>query len=317
MVAAHGLHVETHASEARSEAEPSEAKRGSEARSEAASSEPSGDRTAASVCAGPSMSGDRASRAGHLHLVLAHGFGGSARNWRPQLRALNHAFAITVYDARGHARSASVASASEARAQAVVADFAAVAASASASPLIAGGLSMGAATAVRFALAQRARVRALVLMAPPAGAASGRGVSASALAFADAIEREGLEAAGARFAWGPHAGLDAQAAAWVRAGFLEHDAQSLAHLLREYLAQLETPAALAGALAHLDVPTLVVVGANDAASLPTAHELAAALPDVRLVVVPEAGHVVNLAQPERVNAALREFLSGLGSGSES
>ncbi|MBM4381823.1 MAG: alpha/beta fold hydrolase [Deltaproteobacteria bacterium] len=244
-------------------------------------------------------------------LVLAHGFGGSARNWRPQLRALKDAFAVTVYDARGHARSANVARASQARAEAVVADFAAVADGASAAPLVAGGLSMGAATALRFALAHPERVRALVLMAPPAGPASGRGVSASALAFADAIERDGLEAAGARFAWGPNAGLDAQAAAWVRTGFLEHDAQSLAHLLREYLAQLETPAELANSLALLDVPALVVVGTNDAASLPTARGLAAALPNARLAVVPEAGHVVNLAQPERVNAALREFLASL------
>lgn len=244
-------------------------------------------------------------------LVLAHGFGGSARNWRPQLRALKDAFAITTYDARGHARSAPIAIAADARAGAVVAHFAAVAAGASAVPVIAGGLSMGAATALRFALAQPERVRALVLMAPPAGPASGRGVSASALEFASAIEQVGLEAAGARFAWGANAGLDPQAAAWVRAGFLEHDAQSLAHLLREYLARLEPAAQLAPALARLAVPTLVVVGEGDAASLPTARELAALLPDVRLELVPGAGHVVNLAQPERVNALLRDFLAGL------
>ena len=244
-------------------------------------------------------------------LVLAHGFGGSARNWRPQLRALKDAFAITTYDARGHARSAPIAIAADARAGAVVAHFAAVAAGASAVPVIAGGLSMGAATALRFALAQPERVRALVLMAPPAGPASGRGVSASALEFASAIEQVGLEAAGARFAWGPNAGLDPQAAAWVRAGFLEHDAQSLAHLLREYLARLEPAAQLAPALARLAVPTLVVVGEGDAASSPTARELAALLPNVRLELVHGAGHVVNLAQPERVNALLREFLAGL------
>jgi pimeloyl-ACP methyl ester carboxylesterase len=244
-------------------------------------------------------------------LVLAHGFGGSARNWRPQLRALKSELTVHLYDARGHARSPAIASAAEARPEAVVADFAAVADAASAAPLIAGGLSMGAATALRFALARPERVRALVLMAPPAGPSSGRGISASALAFAQAIEREGLDAAGARFAWGPNAGLDPQGAGWVRAGFLEHDAQSLAHLLREYVARLETPAEMAGALALLSAPVLLIVGERDAASLPTAHELAAALPDARLEVIGGAGHVVNLAQPERVNAVLREFLGAL------
>jgi pimeloyl-ACP methyl ester carboxylesterase len=244
-------------------------------------------------------------------VVLAHGFGGSARNWRPQLRALKDAYALHVYDARGHARSPTIERASDARADAVVADFTAVASRAGAAPVIAGGLSMGAATALRFALAEPARVRALVLMAPPAGAASRRGISASAREFADAIEREGLEAAGTRFAWGPDAGLDPQAASWVRAGFLEHDAQSLAHLLREYLARLETPAQLAPELVRIRVPVLLVAGERDAASLPAAHELAAALPDVRLEVIAGAGHVVNLAQPERVNAVLRKFLEGL------
>ena len=246
-------------------------------------------------------------------LVLAHGFGGSARNWRPQLRALKDTHAITLFDARGHARSAKIARGSEASAASVVADFAAVAAAASTAPLVAGGLSLGAASALRFALAQPGRVRALVLMAPPAGASSGRGISASALAFADAIEQSGLDAAGARFAWGPGAGLDPQGAAWVRAGFLEHDAQSLAHLLREYVAKLETPADMREQLARLAAPVLVIAGDQDAASLPAARELAAGLPGARLEVVAGAGHVVNLAQPERVNALLREFLAWLPS----
>ncbi len=244
-------------------------------------------------------------------LLLAHGFGGSARNWRPQLRALKDAYALTVYDARGHARSARIARAEEARAQAVVADFAAVANAASAAPLVAGGLSMGAATALRFAFAKPERVRALVLMAPPAGPASGRGISARADAFADSIEREGLDAAGARFAWGPGTGLDAQGGAFVRAGFLEHDPQSLAHLLREYLARLEAPAELASELARITAPTLVIVGDRDQASLPTARELVAAMPAARLEIVADAGHVVNLAQPERVSRLLREFLTAL------
>ena len=38
-------------------------------------------------------------------LVLAHGFGGSARNFRLQLRALAPHSRAVAYDARGHARS--------------------------------------------------------------------------------------------------------------------------------------------------------------------------------------------------------------------
>ena len=51
-----------------------------------------------------------------------------------------------------------------------------------------------------------------------------------------------------------------------------------------------------GAPSRFQAPVLVVVGDEDAASRPTAHALAAALPDARLEVIPGAGHVVNLAQ---------------------
>jgi pimeloyl-ACP methyl ester carboxylesterase len=38
-------------------------------------------------------------------VVLAHGFAGSARNFRVQARALSSEASVVTYDARGHARS--------------------------------------------------------------------------------------------------------------------------------------------------------------------------------------------------------------------
>ncbi len=246
-------------------------------------------------------------------VALAHGFGGSARNWRPQVRALSPRFRVLSYDARGHARSAKIASESEARLPAAVADLASLVADAGPGAVV-GGLSLGAAVALELALGAARPPAGLVLAAPPAGPASGRGISARALAFAEAIEREGLEGAGARFVWGAESGLDPAGAALVRAGFLEHDARSLALLLRELLARLPAPEQRTAELARLALPTLVVVGAQDAASRPSAEALAAAIPGARLRVIADAGHVVNLAQPARFNEVLLEFLDGLGSG---
>src|SRR5262249_37734746 len=99
---------------------------------------------------------------------------------------------------------------------------------------VVGGLSMGAATAARFAFEHPDRVRGLILAAYPGTA---RGISAHAAAFAAAIEHDGREAAGERFAWGPESGLDPGAARLVRQGFLEHPPHGLVHTLRGVLAR--------------------------------------------------------------------------------
>jgi pimeloyl-ACP methyl ester carboxylesterase len=238
-------------------------------------------------------------------VVLAHGFGGSARNWRPQVRALRARFRVVVYDARGHARSEAPAEAAAYRAPELSADLGrAAAATGDARPVV-GGLSMGAAIALRYALAHPERVRALVLASPP-----GRGgVAARALPFADAIERDGLEAAGARFVWGPDSGLDAAGAALVRQGFLEHAPHALAHTLREFLAKQGPMEALAESLAQLALPVLILAGQRDAGSRAVCEQLAAALPRSELHVIDGAGHVVNLAAPAAFDAALLAFLA--------
>jgi pimeloyl-ACP methyl ester carboxylesterase len=247
-------------------------------------------------------------------VVLAHGFGGSARNWRPQVRTLRARHRVVVYDARGHARSEAPAEPAAYREAELVDDFGRAAQAAGAARPVAGGLSMGAAVALRYALAAPGRVRALVLASPPAGPGSGHGVAAHALAFADAIEREGLEAAGARFVWGPGSGLDPAGAKLVRQGFLEHAPYALAHTLREFLATLEPVVALAARLAGLEIPMLLIAGARDEGSLPVCRALAEALPQAELSVIPDAGHVVNLAAPAAFDAALLGFLDRLGAG---
>jgi pimeloyl-ACP methyl ester carboxylesterase len=64
-------------------------------------------------------------------------------------------------------------------------------------------------------------------------------------------------------------------------------------------------------LATLRIPTLVVVGEADKADfLAIAQHLAEEIPDADLAVVPGAGHLVGVEQPEELNALLFEFLTG-------
>lgn len=247
-------------------------------------------------------------------LLFLHGFAGSARNWRPQIRRLSGRFRTLAFDQRGHARSEAPADPGAYTLGALVGDALGVLAGRGEAAAVWIGLSLGAAVALEAALRAPAAVRGLVLASIPAGRGGARGLSARAEAFADAIDAEGIEAAGARFAWGPGSGLDERGAALVRAGFLEHRPHALASTLRGVVAPLRPVAERRAELALVAAPTLVVAGALDGASLAPSRELAAAIPGARLEVVPAAGHVVNLAQPEAFGALLDAFLGDLAAG---
>src|SRR5919204_2670872 len=94
-------------------------------------------------------------------LVLAHGFGGSARNFLPQARALGERRRVVRFDARGHARSEAPDDAAAYTPATFVADLARVLDTAGAADAVVGGLSMGAGTALRLALDHPDRVRGL------------------------------------------------------------------------------------------------------------------------------------------------------------
>ncbi|GGO73791.1 alpha/beta hydrolase [Nonomuraea cavernae] len=63
-------------------------------------------------------------------------------------------------------------------------------------------------------------------------------------------------------------------------------------------------------LAALEVPLLVVVGEEDELATPAdAEAMARAASDGRLEIIPKAGHLSAVEQPEAFNAAVAEFLS--------
>jgi 3-oxoadipate enol-lactonase len=86
--------------------------------------------------------------------------------------------------------------------------------------------------------------------------------------------------------------------------------QRLALELQTAHAESETIWPEFGSLSSLQVPTLVIVGENDKADFRAiAQHLAEGIPDADLAIVPGAGHLVGLDQPEELNALLLEFLA--------
>ena len=65
-------------------------------------------------------------------------------------------------------------------------------------------------------------------------------------------------------------------------------------------------------LKAISVPTLVMVGADDPATPPSAaREIQQKIPGAKLVVIENAAHLANVEQPKAFNRALRNFLDAL------
>lgn len=241
-------------------------------------------------------------------VVLGHGFGGSARNFRPQARALSRSCRVILFDARGHARSDAPADADAYEPEHFVEDLRRVLDAAGVERAVVGGLSMGTGIALRFALRSPERVRGLLLSAFPRPRTT-PGQVEWALGFADAIENVGLDEAGTKFAWGERFVRDRKGAELIRTGFLEHQPQALAHVLRRLLAVQPGPREQAEELAQLTTAVSVVVGDADLGSLEPSRELSRLISQALLVEIPGGGHVVNLTNPDEFNAALRDLLA--------
>ena len=84
------------------------------------------------------------------------------------------------------------------------------------------------------------------------------------------------------------------------------NADGLAMAARGMLAQRNN--SVINALPDIDVPSLVLVGANDTGFLAAAEYMSRKIPDCRKVVIPDAGHAANMDQPELFNSAVLDFL---------
>ena len=63
-------------------------------------------------------------------------------------------------------------------------------------------------------------------------------------------------------------------------------------------------------LANIRCPTLVVVGREDALTLPQlSEEIAAGIPGAKLEIIPDCGHLSTMERPAAVNRALRAWLT--------
>ena len=232
------------------------------------------------------------------HLILTHGYSSTSAMWQGQVAALSKHHRLVVCDMRGHGQSDYPSDPLAYSEALTVADIAALLDEIGADTAIVGGLSLGGYMSLAFYRAHRERVRALLIIDTGPGFKKDEAREAwnkRARDTGDRFEREGLEVL--------------KSASRERSDVTHRDALGLAHAARGMLAQRD--ARVIELLPDIKVPSLVVVGADDTPFLAASDYMAAKIPGAQKVVVPAAGHAVNIDQPQAFIDAVLPFLDSL------
>lgn len=217
--------------------------------------------------------------------------------WQGQIEALSKRFTLILWDMRGHGASDypdDPAAYSEAH---TVADIAAILdkVCGPTEQVIVGGLSLGGYMSLAFYRVHPERVKALLIIDTGPGFkkdAARDGWNKTAHKTAERLETEGL--------------ASLQSASAERQMVTHRNAKGLALAARGMLAQRNS--AVIESLPNVKVPAIVIVGADDKPFLAASEYMATKMPQGEKVVVPNAGHAVNIDQPEGFLRALWPFL---------
>lgn len=239
-------------------------------------------------------------------VIFLHGIGGNRRNWRDQLPTFGASFKAVAWDARGYGDSDDYEGPLNFGSYAddvvrVLDHF-----GAPRGHIV--GLSMGGRIAMDFAARHADRLKTLVLCDTHKGFA---GFSEEKKTAFIASRKEPLLAGKepkdiaepvARTLIGPNASEEAFKALVDSMSRLHKDS---------YIKSIEASVRMdvRSDLGAIKVPTLVVVGSADRlTTVEMAQEIASDIPGAELVVIEDAGHLVNIEKPAEFNLVVFDFL---------
>lgn len=246
---------------------------------------------------------------GGLPVVFIHGFPFSHKMWEPQMRALPNTYRAISYDIRGHGES-QVAD-GQYTIEYYVDDLIGLLDHLVVDKAVLVGLSMGGYIALRAIERYPDRVRALVLADTKSGA-DGNEAKVGRTAAMTAVKSEGVPAfaeafakkvfASETFTGNPHA------VTLIKDIIRGNTILGICGSLLALAARTDTTAGLPS----IHVPTLIMVGEEDALTPPSESEaMHSRISGSQLVRIPGAAHMSNLENEAAFNEALLAFLTKL------
>jgi pimeloyl-ACP methyl ester carboxylesterase len=228
-------------------------------------------------------------------ILLTHAYAATLQMWQPQFEAWRD-YRVIGWDMRGHGGTDSPPRQEDYTEKLTADDMAALLRHLGVQKAVIGGLSLGGYLSLEFYVAHPGMVSALVLCNTGPGYRKDdarQGWNDFSIGYAKRFEERGLEGFGR--------GIEIDATRQY-----QRSATGLAFAGRGILTQRD--ALVMDHLEKINVPVLIIWGADDQRYKSGCEYMAAKIPNAKLVTIEGAGHAVNLYQPERFNAAVVDFL---------
>ena len=253
-------------------------------------------------------------------LVMAHEFAGDITSWEPQVNYFSRRYRVITYCHRGYPPS-EVPNDPEAYSQGLqVEDLYRLLQYLGIEQAHIGGLSMGGTLTVGFAIAHPEMCRSLVIASAGAGSDSGdrERLVASWQSLSESMMTEGMEKFADGYARGPERlqFLRKDPVGWAKfhAGLAAHSALGSSLTFRGVQMKRKTIYQLEGELQNIRIPTLVMIGDEDGPCVDPAIFMKRNIPGAGLAVFPQAGHTINLEEPDLYNRTVSDFLTAVEAG---
>jgi pimeloyl-ACP methyl ester carboxylesterase len=248
-----------------------------------------------------------------IPIVFVHEFAGDYRSYETQMRHFSQRYRSIVFNARGYPPSDVPSDGDRFSQDRARDDIKSVLDAMNIDKAHIVGLSMGGFAALHFGFTYPERARSLVIAGCGYGASPDKRAqfAEEAEAAARQFEALGMEKAADGYALGPtrvqFQNRDPRGWQEFRDQLREHSTQGAALTMRGVQKRRPSLFDLVDRMKTISVPTLVVTGDEDWPCLEPALLMKRNIPTAALVVMPNAGHTINLEDPATFNQHLDDF----------
>jgi len=248
-------------------------------------------------------------------LVWSHEFAGGYESWDPQVKFFSRRYQVITYAARGYPPS-DVPTDPEAYSQEqAVEDLRLLLQHLGIQQAHLGGLSMGGNVVLNFGFTHPNVAKALIVASTGAGTVDRERFLREGEELAQRLLSQGMTAVAEEYAGGPtrvqFRRKDPKGWGEFHQGLAAHSALGSALTFRGVQLKRATIYALGDRLRQLSVPTLILIGDEDEPCVEPAIFMKRHIPRSGLVVFPQAGHTINLEEPDLFNRAVLDFLTAV------